>query len=207
MHTSQPATNSSNQGNIISNTPILVKNNPSSNLPSQQTINTQLCSSYMLTPEEKAKRIKQGQAMQAMISVSIFCDRETSGRFDDWIAHLESALDLGEFEEGRKLQLLRTKLYGAAAEELDTFKLENPIRANCYKEVKARLMKLFHSMETRSQRSVEFHNMSREPEKNMRRYANRMRKAFHLAYPLINKNDLSTNASREQMLMDRFIEG
>jgi hypothetical protein len=34
-----------------------------------------------------------------------------------------------------------------------------------------------------------------------------MRKAFHLAYPLLNKNDLSTNASREQMLMDRFIEG
>ena len=204
LHTTQPTNNNSNQGNIISNTPIPVKNNPSS---SQQTINTQLCSSYMLTPEEKAKKIKQGQAMQAMISVSIFCDRETSGRFDDWIAHLESALDLGEFEEGRKLQLLRTKLYGAAAEELDTFKLENPIRANCYKEVKARLMRLFHSMETRSQRSVEFHNMSREPEENMRRYANRMRKAFHLAYPLINKNDLSTNASREQMLMDRFIEG
>ena len=145
--------------------------------------------------------------MQAVISVSIFCDRETSGRFDDWIAHLESALDLGEFEEGRNLQLLRTKLYGAAAEELDTFKLENPIRANCYKEVKARLMRLFHSMETRSKRSVEFHNMSREPEENMRRYANGIRKAFHLAYPLINKNDLSTNASREQMLMDRFIEG
>jgi hypothetical protein len=79
MHTIQSTNNSSNQGNIISNTPILVKNNPSSNLPSQQTINTQLCSSYMLTPEEKAKKIKQGQAMQAMISVSIFCDREKSG--------------------------------------------------------------------------------------------------------------------------------
>jgi hypothetical protein len=91
MHISQPANKCSNQGNIINNTPILVKNNPSSNLPSQQTINSQLCSSYMLIPEEKAIKIKQGQAMQAMISVSIFGDRETSGPFDDWIAHLESS--------------------------------------------------------------------------------------------------------------------
>ena len=104
------------------------------------------------------------------------------GALDNWIAHLESALDLGDFEEGRKLQLLRSKLYGEAAEEFDTFKLDSPIQSASYKEVKARLMKLFHSMETRSQRSVEFHNMCREPEENMRRYANRMRKAFYLAF-------------------------
>ncbi|EFX75126.1 hypothetical protein DAPPUDRAFT_108167 [Daphnia pulex] len=145
--------------------------------------------------------------MQALISVTIFCDRDTSGRFDDWVAHLEAALALGDFDEGRKLQLMRSKLYGEAAEEFDTFKLDNPIRARAYADVKTRVMKLFHSMETRSQRSVEFHNMTREPEENMRRYANRMRKAFHLAYPLKGTLDPTTNASREQMMMDRFIEG
>jgi hypothetical protein len=41
----------------------------------------------------------------------------------------------------------------------------------------------------------------------MRRYANQMRKGFYLAYPLAGKNDLSTTVSREQMLMNRFIEG
>jgi hypothetical protein len=145
--------------------------------------------------------------MQAVIYVALFCDKETSGRFDNWITHLESALDLGDFEEWRKLQLLRSKLYGEAAEEFDTFKLDSPIGSTSYKEVKPRLMKLFHSMEKRSQRSIEFHNMCREPEENMRRYANRMRKAFYLAYPLAGKNEPSTTASREQMLMDRFIEG
>ena len=175
------------------------------NEPSQDP--TQKLSSFFLTPEEKAKNIKQAQAMQALISVTIFCDRDTSGRFDDWVAHLEAALALGDFDEGRKLQLMRSKLYGEAAEEFDTFKLDNPIRARAYADVKTRLMKLFHSMETRSQRSVEFHNMTREPEENMRRYANRMRKAFHLAYPLKGTLDPTTNASREQMMMDRFIEG
>jgi hypothetical protein len=49
--------------------------------------------------------------------------------------------------------------------------------------------------------------MTREPEENMRRYANRMLKAFHLAYPLKGTLDPTTSASREQMMMDRFIEG
>ena len=173
----------------------------------KKTLNSLPLTSFLINPEEKEKKTRQSQAMQALISVAIFCDKETSVRFDNWIAHLESALDLGDFEEGRKLQLLRSKLYGEAAEEFDTFKLDSPIQSASYKEVKARLMKLFHSMETRSQRSVEFHNMCREPEENMRRYANRMRKAFYFAYPLAGKNDTSTTASREQMLMDRFIEG
>jgi hypothetical protein len=117
------------------------------NEPSQGP--TQQLSSFFSTPEEKAKNIKQSQAMQALISVTIFCDRDTSGRFDDWIAHLEAALALGDFEESRKLQLIRSKMYGEAAEDFDTFKLDNPIRARSYTEVKYRLIKLFHSMETK----------------------------------------------------------
>jgi hypothetical protein len=55
-------------------------------------------------------KIKQAQAMQALILVKIFCDRDTSGRFDDWIKHLEAALALGDFDESRKLKLMRSKL-------------------------------------------------------------------------------------------------
>ncbi|XP_045035767.1 uncharacterized protein LOC123476888 [Daphnia magna] len=145
--------------------------------------------------------------MQAFGSVTIFCDRQRSGRFDDWTAHLESALDLGNFEEAKKLRIMRSKLYGEAAEEFDTFKLDNPIRSQEYASVKARLFKLFHSTETRSQRSVEFHNMNREPEENMRRYANRIRKAFHKAYHMDGILYSATAASREQMMMDRLLKG
>jgi hypothetical protein len=117
------------------------------NEPSQGP--TQQLSSFFSTSEKKAKKFKQAKAMQALISVTIFCDRDTSGRFDDWIAHLEAALALGDFEESRKLQLIRSKMYGEAAEDFDTFKLDNPIRARSYTEVKYRLIKLFHSMETK----------------------------------------------------------
>ncbi|KZS09595.1 Uncharacterized protein APZ42_026144 [Daphnia magna] len=41
----------------------------------------------------------------------------------------------------------------------------------------------------------------------MRRYANRIRKAFHKAYPMDGILDSATAASREQMMMDRFLEG
>ncbi|KAK4007316.1 hypothetical protein OUZ56_012476 [Daphnia magna] len=157
--------------------------------------------------DEKTKRAQQEQAMQAFGSVTIFCDRQRFGRFDDWAAHLESALNLGNFEEARKLRLMRSKLYGAAAEEFDTFKLNKTVRSQEYAAVKVRLFKLFHSTETRSQRSVEFHNMKRKPEENMHRYANRIRKAFHKAYPMDGILDSATTASREQMMMDRFLEG
>ena len=73
--------------------------------------------------------------MQALSSVAIFCDKKTSGRFDNWIAHLEWALYLGDFEEECELQLLRSKLYGEAAEEFDTFNLDSPICSASYKEV------------------------------------------------------------------------
>ncbi|KAI9550572.1 hypothetical protein GHT06_004452 [Daphnia sinensis] len=81
---------------------------------------------------------------------------------------------------------MRSKLYGEAAEEFDTFKLDHPIRAQEY---------------------AAFHNMKREPEENMRRYANRIRKAFHKTYPMEGILDSATAASREQMMMDRFLEG
>ncbi|KAK4006347.1 hypothetical protein OUZ56_011501 [Daphnia magna] len=156
--------------------------------------------------DEKTKRAQQEQAIQAFGSVTIFCDRQRSGSFDDWAAHLESTLDLGNFQETRKSRLMRSKLYGEAAEEFDTFKLDNPFRSQEYAAVKARLFKPFHSTETRSQRSVEFHNMKRKPEENMHRYANRIRKAFHKAYPMDGILDSATAASREQMMMDRFLE-
>jgi hypothetical protein len=128
---------------------------------------------------DKKQKLQQSQAMTLFSNVGIYIDRERSGRFDDWMAHLESVLVLGDFEESRKVVLLRSKLYGEAADEFDNFKLENPIRAQSYNSIKERLHKLFHSTETRSKQSVAFHNMQREPEENMRRYANRTDASLH----------------------------
>ncbi|KAK4006419.1 hypothetical protein OUZ56_011572 [Daphnia magna] len=145
--------------------------------------------------------------MTLFSNLGIYVDRDRSGRFEDWLAHLESVLVLGDFEESRQIILLRYKLYGEAADEFDNFKHENPISAQIYDRVKERLIKLFHPTETRSKQSVEFHNMQREPEENMGRYANRIRKAFHLAYPIKSTIDKATAFSREQIMMDRFLEG
>lgn len=92
--------------------------------------------------------------MQAFSSVTIFCDRQRSGRFDDGAAYLEATLDLGNFEEACKLCLMRSKLYREATEEFENFKLDNPIRAQEYSAIKERLLMLFHSTETISQRSM-----------------------------------------------------
>lgn len=49
--------------------------------------------------------------------------------------------------------------------------------------------------------------MKREPEENMRCYANRIRKAFCKAYPMEGVLETVTTAFREQIMMNRFIEG
>ncbi|KAK4030841.1 hypothetical protein OUZ56_024228 [Daphnia magna] len=79
--------------------------------------------------------------MQAFSSVAIFCGRQRFGHFDDWPAHLKATLDLENFEEARKIRVMRSKLYGAAAEESENFKLDNPIRAQDYSAVKERLLR------------------------------------------------------------------
>ncbi|KAK4028557.1 hypothetical protein OUZ56_021562 [Daphnia magna] len=129
--------------------------------------------------------------MTLFSNVGIYVDRDRSGRFDDWLAHLESVLFLGDFEESRKIILLRSKLYGEAVDEFDNFKLENPISTQIHDRVKERLIKLFQSTETRSKQSVEF----------------RIRKAFHLAYPIKSTIDKATAFSREQIMIGRFLEG
>ncbi|KAK4013547.1 hypothetical protein OUZ56_026101 [Daphnia magna] len=154
-----------------------------------------------LQRDDKIRRAQQEQAMQAFSSVAIFCDRQSSGLFDDWAVHLEATLYLGNLEEARKLRLMRRSCMGRPRKSSITSNWITP-----YSAVKERLLKLFHSTETKSQWSVEF-NMRREPEENMRHYANRVRKAFYKAYPLEGKLDAATTASREQMMMDRFIEG
>ncbi|KAK4009660.1 hypothetical protein OUZ56_018806 [Daphnia magna] len=81
---------------------------------------------------DKNKKLQQSQAMTLFSTVGIYVDRDRPGHFDDWLAHLESVLVLGDFEESRKIILLRSKLYGEAADEFDNFKLENPICAQIY---------------------------------------------------------------------------
>ncbi|KZS08283.1 Uncharacterized protein APZ42_027748 [Daphnia magna] len=184
----------------------IAKMNPLVMCPSKVNIigNT---NNFITDAFDKNKKLQQSQAMTLFSNVGTYVDRDCSGRFDDWLAHLESVLVLGDFEESRKIILLRSKLYGEAAYEFDNFKLENPISAQIYDGVKERLMKLFYSTQTRSKQSVFFHNMQRESEENMRRYTNRIRKVFHLVYPIKSTIDKATAFSREQIMMDRFLEG
>ncbi|KZS05691.1 Uncharacterized protein APZ42_031050 [Daphnia magna] len=132
--------------------------------------------------DEKTKRAQQEQAMQAFGSVTIFCDRQRYGRSDDWAAHLESALDLGHFEEARKLRLMRSKLDGEAAEEFDTFKVRQP----------------YPIPRVRSSKSTTIQTLSLD-----RNAVTKECRAFYKAYPMDGILDSATAASREQMMMDR----
>ncbi|KAK4021847.1 hypothetical protein OUZ56_003755 [Daphnia magna] len=61
------------------------------------------------------------KAADCIVQPDLTNDRDRSGRFDDWLARLESVLVLGNFEESRKIILLRSKLYDESADEFDHF--------------------------------------------------------------------------------------
>jgi hypothetical protein len=44
-----------------------------------------------------------------------------STKFEDWIQHFERVMDTSEFEEGRKIKMLCSKLFGTAGDCFSTF--------------------------------------------------------------------------------------
>ncbi|KAK4006799.1 hypothetical protein OUZ56_011957 [Daphnia magna] len=135
-HNGQPVFTTSSQPSYFTSTPLhtqpLALSGQSVKIPSMynKQSNNGTTPKYSVTSSipKMNPLLQQSQAMTFFSNVGIYVDRDHSGRFDDWLAHRESGMVLGDFEESRN-----------------------------------------HSTETRSKQSVEFHNMQREPEENMRR--------------------------------------
>jgi hypothetical protein len=49
-----------------------------------------------------------------------------STKFEDWIQYFERVVDTSEFEEGRKIKLIASKLFGSAGDCITTFQLNYP---------------------------------------------------------------------------------
>jgi hypothetical protein len=59
-----------------------------------------------------------------------------SCKFEDWIQHFERVVNTADFEEGRKIKLLGSKLFGAAGDCITTFLLNYPKEAQSFVKVK-----------------------------------------------------------------------
>ncbi|KAK4027764.1 hypothetical protein OUZ56_016811 [Daphnia magna] len=132
-----------------------------------------------------------------------------STKFEDWIQHFERVVDTADFEEGRKIKLLGSKVFGSAGDCITTFQLNYPREAKSFVKVKQNLHERFHGGDNRKMYFTEFKNCIRNSGESIRDYACRLQKLYSFAYPTeVGKTiDADVLKLRETMLMDGFLGG
>ncbi|EFX60541.1 hypothetical protein DAPPUDRAFT_123771 [Daphnia pulex] len=81
-----------------------------------------------------------------------------STKFEDWIQHFERVMDTSEFEEGRKIKMLCSKLFGTAGDCVSTFQSHYPKEAQSFLKVKQCLHDRFHGRDSRKMYLTEYNN-------------------------------------------------
>ena len=170
---------------------------------SDDTVSTQ---SYYNS--QKLLQNQQQQAIALLAQVPAF-NGTGATRFEDWIQHFERVIDTAEFEEGRKLKLLVSKLYGSAGDCITTFQLNYPKESKSFSKVKQCLHERFHGGEDRKAYLTEFKNCMRKSGESIRDYACRLQKLYSFAYPTEPGKAVDPDVVklRETMLMDGFLGG
>jgi len=157
---------------------------------------------------QKLLQNQQQQTIALLAQVPAF-NGIGSTKFEDWIQHFERVVDTAEFEEGRKIKLLGSKLFGSAGDCITTFQLNYPKEAQSFIKVKQKLHERFHGGDNRKMYFTEFKNCIRNSGESIRDYACRLQKLYSFAYPTeVGKTvDPAVLQLRETMLMDGFLGG
>jgi hypothetical protein len=157
---------------------------------------------------QKLLQNQQQQTIALLAQVPAF-NGMGSTKFEDWIQHFERVVDTAEFEEGRKIKLLGSKLFGSAGDCIATFQLNYPREAKSFLKIKQNLHERFHGGDNRKMYFTEFKNCIRNSGESIRDYACRLQKLYLFAYPTEEGKpiDPAVLQLRETMLMDGFLGG
>jgi hypothetical protein len=154
---------------------------------------------------QKLLQNQQQQTISLLAQVPAF-NGMGSTKFEDWIKHFERVVDTSEFEEGRKIKLLASKLFGSAGDCITTFQLNYPREAKSFSKIKQNLHERFHGGENRGMYFTEFKNCIRNSGESIRDYACRLQKLYSFAYPK-EEGTPTDMRLQERMLMDGFLGG
>ncbi len=149
---------------------------------------------------QKLLQNQQQQTLSLLAQVPAF-NGMGSTKFEDWIQNFERVVDTSELEEGRKIKLLASKLFGSAGYCITTFQLNYPREAKSFSKVKQNLHE-----HNRGMYFTEFKNCIRNSGESIRDYACRLQKLYSFAYPKEEGRPTDMRL-RETMLMDGFLGG
>jgi hypothetical protein len=82
--------------------------------------------------------------------------------FESWIRHFENTLDIGDFEESRKIKYLVSKLMGPAGDFVEQYRLDHPVEASCYNTLKRALKDRFMGKNIEYKYQTSYNNCKRK---------------------------------------------
>ncbi|KZS06395.1 Uncharacterized protein APZ42_030190 [Daphnia magna] len=100
---------------------------------------------------------QQQQTVSLLAQVPAF-NELSSTKFEDWIKHFDAVMNTSEFEEGRKIKLLCSKLFGSATDCVTTFQLRYPREAKEFPKIKQCLQERYHGGDSRKIYLTEYKN-------------------------------------------------
>ena len=71
-------------------------------------------------------------------------------------------LDIGDFEESRKIKYLVSKLMGPAGDFVEQYRLDHPVEASCYKTLKRALKDRFMGKNIEYKYQTSYNNCKRK---------------------------------------------
>ncbi|KZR96033.1 Uncharacterized protein APZ42_009861, partial [Daphnia magna] len=133
----------------------------------EKEVNCSTATNQSYYNSQKLLQNQQQQTIALLAQVPAF-NGMGSTKFEDWIQHFERVVDTADFEEGRKIKLLGSKLFGSAGDCITTFQLNYPREAKSFVKVKQNLHERFHGGDNRKMYFTEFKNCIRNSGESIR---------------------------------------
>lgn len=145
------------------------------------------------------------QGAQLLSQIHVFKNKGDGMDFEAWIRHFENTLDIGDFEDSRKIKYLVSKLMGPAGDFVEQYRLDHPVEASCYKTLKRALKERFMGKNIEYKYQTSYDNCRREPGESIRSFACRVQKLLRRGYPALSNG--RNQETIEQFSRHKFLDG
>ena len=145
------------------------------------------------------------QGAQLLTQIQVFKNKGDGMDFESWIRHFENTLDIGDFEESRKIKYLVSKLMGLAGDFVEQYRLDHPVEASCHKTLKRALKDRFMGKNIEYKYQTSYDNCKSEEGESVRAFACRVQKLLRKGYPALVEG--KSQETIEQFSRHKFVDG
>ena len=203
-----PGHSNNTQSNVQSRPPATFRN--SQNTQSNSNSTQSSVNAMSLTPAQTQALannftdLHKGQrALTLLLQIPIFSG-SPAVRFDRWIKQFENVVNMSNWTDDEKVNMLTTKMTDKAYDILQNI-LES--HTTSYNDIKQLLQDRFHGNETEDYHEKKFDKCERKPLESVLDFAFRLKTVFNRAYPPRPNETAHETAAKLKFLRQKFLQG